>query len=234
MNQLNPTRTVYCEDAIAWLNSAAAITCCAAASLVTSLPDISEFPTYSLSQWKEWFVSTALLVLSRTPDSGVTIFYQSDIKLDGTWIDKGYLCQKAAEQAGHELLWHKIVCRVEAGQVTFGRPGYSHILCFSKGVRPELGSSTADVIPNLGAKAWERGMGIEACLLIGNFIKNQTSTATVVNPFCGHGSMLAVSNALGLAAEGVERSPKRAQLARELKVDLETKSWITLRPERGT
>ena len=221
-----PTRTVYCADAIEWLQSDDSVSACRDASLVTSLPDISEFPNYTLAQWKEWFIATAALVLSRTPDHGVAIFYQSDIKIDGTWVDKGYLCQKSAESTGHELLWHKIACRVKPGQVTFGRPAYSHVLCFSKKVRVEPGASTMDVLPELGEQVWERGMGLEACLLICNFIIERANTRTIVNPFSGHGSVLAAANATGLSAIGIERSPKRTQLAQELKLDFNLKRWI--------
>lgn len=212
-----PSRVVYCEDALVWLENSPILSGC---SLIASMPDISEFHGYTLAGWKEWFINTAKLVLSRTPDEGVTIFYQSDIKVDGVWVDKGYLCQKAAEALGHELIWHKIVCRIEPGKISFGRPAYSHILCFSQGVRiHDLGKSTADVIPEIGEKTWERGMGLEACVMIGKFIAEQTTTKTLVHPFCGQGSMIAVANALGLAAIGVERSPKRAEVARTLTVN---------------
>ncbi len=216
------TRSVYCEDAILWLESKEIQAGC---SFVTSMPDISEFPGHSLSDWKKWFIQTASLVLSRCPDDGVTIFYQSDIKVDGAWVDKGYLCQKAAEALGHELLWHKVVCRSPAGIATFGRPSYSHMLCFSKAVKAELSKSTADVIPDLGDKTWQRGMGLEACLIAAKFIAEQTSTTTIINPFCGEGSMLAVANACELHAIGIERSPKRAEKARTLQVVKEKPSW---------
>ena len=224
-NQQAPSRSVYCEDAITWLQNSSVLP---SASLVASLPDLSEFPKYSLEQWKQWFTSTAALILSKVPETGVAIFYQSDVKLDGLWIDKGYLVQKAAEQEGAELLWHKVVCRAQPGQATFGRTGYSHLLCFSKELRLELDASTADVLPEMGEKTWERGMGLNACWAIGNFIKEQTTCTTIVNPFCGHGSMLAVANALGLSAIGIERSAKRAEIARRISVDLERKSWINV------
>jgi hypothetical protein len=54
------------------------------------------------------------------------------MQVDGVWINKGYLVQKAAEQSGHLLLWHKLVCRVPPGVATFGKPSYHHMLCFSK------------------------------------------------------------------------------------------------------
>lgn len=207
-------RTVYCEDALEWLEQNPALVGC---SLIASMPDISEFTGFSLEQWKEWFYNTAKLVLSRTSEDCVTIFYQSDIKVDGVWIDKGYICQKAAEALGHQLIWHKIICRVAPGKATFGRPAYSHMLCFSKSFRlHDLSKSTPDVIPLMGDKTWERGMGYEACLMIGKFIAEHTNTKTLVHPFCGQGSMLAVANKLGLDAVGIERSPKRAEIARTL------------------
>jgi hypothetical protein len=184
------------------------------------MPDISEFPNYTLPMWKEWFINTATLVLSKTPEMGVTIFYQSDIKVDGVWVDKGFLCQKAAESLGHSLLWHKIICRVQPGKATFGRPAYSHVLCFSKCLRlVDLGKSTPDVIPDIGDKTWERGMGLNACEMIGKFIAEQTPTTTIVHPFCGQGGMLAMANSFGLDAIGIERSPKRAEVAKTLTVD---------------
>jgi hypothetical protein len=189
------------------------------------MPDISEFPGHSLNDWKAWFVQTASLVLSCTCPQGVTIFYQSDIKVDGTWVDKGYLCQKAAEALGHELLWHKVICRSPAGIATFGRPAYSHMLCFSKELRVDISKSTADVIPDLGDKTWQRGMGLEACLIVAKFIAEQTPSKTLINPFCGEGSMLAAANFIGLDAIGIERSPKRAEKARVLQILKENSSW---------
>jgi hypothetical protein len=215
-------RTVHCADAIEWLKSQDSLIGC---SLIASLPDISEFQGYSLSRWKEWFLETSTLILSKCPDDGVTVFYQSDIKHEGSWVDKGYLCQKAAEAAGMETLWHKIVCRYPPGTITFGRPAFSHMLCFSKGIRVDVSKSTMDVLPDIGDKTWERGMGMEACLLASKFILTQTNTRTIVHPFCGEGSMLAAANSMGLNAVGIDRSPKRTEKARTLKLILESKKW---------
>jgi hypothetical protein len=213
---------VHCADALLWLKEAPAL----AASFVASMPDISEFSGWSVPAWQEWFISTARLILSRTDPEGLTVFYQSDIKVEGLWVDKGFLVQRAAELEGHQLLWHKIACRVQPGQVTYGRPSYSHILCFSRNIRLDPGSATADVIPDLGEKTWERGMGLQACLMIAAAIRQHTKTTTVVNPFCGEGSMLAAANALGLDAVGVERSPKRAERSRLLQVQPDRSGWI--------
>jgi len=112
------------------------------------------------------------------------------------------------------LLWHKIVCRVAPGEITFGRPAYSHMLCFSQAVQADPARSTPDVLPDKGKTTWTRGMGLHACQLACTYILKQTSTRTVVAPFCGHGLVLAVANDLGLNSIGIELSRKRAAQAR--------------------
>lgn len=219
----NKKRFVYSEDAIEWLKSYEENE---PASFLGSLPDYSEFHSYTLSEWKEWFFSTAQLILNSTSPDGVSIFFQSDIKHEGVWIDKAFIVQKAAEALGHELLWHKIFCRFPAGTITFGRPSFSHMLCFSKNIRPDLSKSTADVIPDVGEKTWMRGIGLEASLLASNFVLKQTPTKLLINPFCGEGSVLAAANFVGLNAIGIERSPKRAQKARLLQVAPDGKSFL--------
>lgn len=220
----NSSREVLTSDALNWLSSQDK-NLLGAASFVASMPDISEFNNIGLDEWKNWFTSTAALIMSRCPDNGVAVFYQSDIKYEGLWIDKSYLVHKAAEQTGLSLLWHKIVCRVNPNIATFGKPSYSHILCFSKNLRlHDMSKSTPDVIGNLGDKTWVRGMGLENCLMIAEFIKKQTSSTKIIHPFCGEGAMLAAANFVGLDALGIERSPKRSQKARELLISVD-KKW---------
>src|SRR5205085_1790078 len=113
----------------------------------------------SLVAWKQWFIEAAALVVDKTPPDGVAIFYQTDVKKDGAWVDKGHLVQRAADDVGATLLWHKVVCRKAPGTVTFGRPSWAHLLCFSKGLRLDMGRSSADVLPEPGAVTWTRGMG---------------------------------------------------------------------------
>jgi len=211
-------REIYVTDALPWLAARTGAAAMAGCSFVTSMPDFSEFPSFTLSQWKTWFREAARAVLLSCPQDGVAIFYQTDIKVEGEWVDKAFLIQQAAAETGHALLWHKIVCKAPAGQATFGRPGYSHLLCFSKTVRAALPTSTADVVPGAGEVTWTRGMGVEACLAACRFIERETATRTVVDPFCGHGTVLAVANSLGMRAIGVELGGKRARKARALRL----------------
>ncbi len=211
-----PQRIIHCADSIPWLEEHRPVE---GASVITSLPDVSGLPELGLSEWKTWFVDAAKLCLEATPDDGVTIFYQTDIKVAGVWVDKGYLCQKAAESAGAELLWHKIFCRQPVGQTAFGRPGYTHLLCFSRGIRDVVARSYADVFASTGKMTWSRAMGLDACEFACRYVQSHTNSHLILDPFCGKGSVLAVANRRGLDAVGIELSKRRARKARSLTLE---------------
>ena len=213
-----PSRRVLCEDAVPWLEAQGVMP---GVSTFTSLPDVSELSPMTLADWRAWFVESARKVLRLTPPEGASLFFQTDVKRDGTWVDKGYLCMKAAELEGVPLLWHKVICRAPPGLATFGRPSYAHLLCFSRGLRADPGRSTADVVPQAGAMTWARAMPLQACVLACRFVAEETATRCVVDPFCGVGTALAVANALGLDAVGVERNRKRAERAERLVISRE-------------
>ena len=160
---------------------------------------------------------TVALICAQVAEAAPAVFYQTDVKLDGRWIDKGHLVAVGAERAGAECLFHKIVCRAPAGSATFGRPGYAHLMAFSRGLRLPLKESSADVLPGLGEMTWSRAMGTAACEEGCRFLVRSTECRVVVDPFCGLGTALAVANAYGMDAVGVERSAKRAARARELR-----------------
>lgn len=210
-----PTRIVHHGDGVAWLEGA---TLPADHAVVTSLPDVSEVPRLGYDGWRRWFIDTAALACRTVATSAVTIFFQTDVKREGVWIDKGFLAQLGAEAAGSHLLWHKIVCRAPAGTTTFGRPAYAHLLCFSRGLRLAPAQSSADVLPRLGEMPWARAMGTEACEATCRFLRAHTACRTVVDPFCGLGTMLAVANDQGMDAVGIELSAKRAARARLLQL----------------
>jgi hypothetical protein len=209
-------RVVHQGDGVAWLHET---TLPPDAAIVTSLPDLSELPELGLDGWQKWFLETATLACTKVTGDAVAIFYQTDIKIAGRWIDKAYLVQRAAEIAGVHQLWHKIACRVPPGTTTFGRPAYGHVLCFSRGLALDPGRSTPDVLPELGAMPWSRAMGTAVCSAVCRFLLDATACRTVVDPFCGLGTMLAVANAHGLDAIGVERSAKRVRKARALRIE---------------
>lgn len=191
----------------------------AQSSVVTSLPDVSEL-SLSLDDWKTWFVDAAKVVMRWVSADGVAIFFQSDIRHNGVWVDKGYLVQRAAEDVGAQLRWHRIVCRKPPGTRSLGRPSYSHLLCFGMGAGKKESKILPDVLPSAGEMPWSRAMGVEACRLACDYLLAETDTQTVVDPFCGKGTLLAVANAMGLNAVGVELSQKRCRAARNLVITL--------------
>lgn len=203
-------REVHCGDALEWLRGRAPQP---GTALLTSLPDFSEFPNHSLAAWQEWFDQAASAVLACCPPDGVALFYQSDVRVDGLWIDKSRLVQQAAQRQNKDLLWHKIVCRVPPGNPSFGRPGYAHLLCFSAGLRLPPQRSFADVLVSGGKATWARGIGLETCRLVCRFLRRQTPVHTLIAPFCGQGLALAVAEEHGLRAIGIEKSPQRARQA---------------------
>ncbi len=207
-------RTIHCTDGVAWLERQRFDE---GVAVITSLPDVSEL-TLGFEAWREWFSETTRLVCERLHPRGVAVFFQTDIKRDGRWVDKAYLVQRGAERAGSSQLFHKVVCRAPVGMTTFGRPAYAHLLAFSRDLRVEPGESTADVLPRLGEMPWARAMGVEACEAAVTFVKERAQAKVVVDPFCGLGTVLAVANRHGLEAIGVELSRKRAEKAQTLEV----------------
>ncbi len=187
-------------------------------AIVTSLPDVSELPELGpgLDGWKRWFVAAAAQLM-RWPAPGMpSLFFQTDIRHHGVWVDKAFLVQQAAENVGATLIFHKIVCRHAAGTLTQGRPSYSHLLAVSLGAPIIAKKPSADVLPDSGEMSWSRAMGTRACEAACRFLLDETAARRVVDPFCGKGSVLSVANALGLDALGIELSAKRCRAARRL------------------
>lgn len=187
------------------------------ACAVTSLPDVSEVGL-ALPVWRAWFLEAVQLVVNSVPDENAALFFQSDIKREGVWIDKGALVIRAAEDAGAHILFHKIVCRRPPGMLTMGRPGYTHLIAVSRAMKCPDVLPIPDVIVDAGRQPWVRAMGIRGAAHAVRFARDQAGAKTIFDPFCGVGTVLAVANALGLDALGVEKARKRCEQARLLTV----------------
>ncbi len=139
-----PARTIHVGDGLAFLASAPLPPTHA---IVTSLPDASELPALSPEAWRAWFVDAAARCCAAVAPTAVAVFYQTDVLRDGRWVDKGHLVGEGAARAGLACVFHKIVCRATPGTATFGRPGFAHLLAFSRTLRLAPAQSSAD---NLG------------------------------------------------------------------------------------
>lgn len=210
----SPAREVHHAEAFAWMRARGRID---GACAITSLPDVSEV-NLSLAAWRVWFRSAAALVLDAVPDESAALFFQSDIKHDGEWIDKGSMVIRAAEETGARVLFHKVVCRRPPGMLTNGRPGFTHFIAVSRAMKCPDVLPIPDVIDDAGESKWVRAMGVRAAAHAARFAKEQVGARMVLDPFCGVGTVLAVANAVGLDAIGVELNRKRCEQSRELRV----------------
>ncbi len=215
------TRRVIQAEALSWLDANPADD---GVSVVTSLPDVSELPELGVAAWRAWFVGAVRRVVRWVPASGVAIFYQSDVRQGGAWIDKGYLVMRGGEEEGATVLWHKIVCRKPPGTIALGRPSYSHMICLSLTPRHAPRRPGPDVLPDAGYMPWSRATGVSACRVACRFLRDETPTRTVVDPFCGRGTVLAIANAMAFDAVGIDISAKRCRAARALFFGDETTS----------
>lgn len=210
----SPRREVHCADALAWMRTWGGV---AGGAVVTSLPDVSEM-RMPLPAWRAWFLDAVKQAVEVVPATGAALFFQSDIKREGRWIDKGAMVVRAAEDAGAHVLFHKIICRRPPGLLTYGRPGYTHLIAVSRALRCPEALPIPDLVVDAGRLPWVRAMGIRAAAHAIRFARDHAGATTIVDPFCGVGTVLAVANQLGLSSIGVDRSVKRCAEARLLKV----------------
>jgi len=207
-------REVHCAEALGWMRARGRIE---GACAVTSLPDVSEV-NLSLPAWRAWFLGAVALVVDAVPETSAALFFQSDIKRDGVWVDKGSMVIRAAEDAGAHILFHKIVCRRPPGMLTYGRPGYTHLIAVSRAMKCPDVLPLPDIITDAGRQPWVRAMGVRAAAQAVRFARDEVGAKTIFDPFCGVGTVLAAANALGLDALGVELSRKRCEQARALEI----------------
>jgi hypothetical protein len=208
-----PRRQVFHADARVWLAEHSPLVGC---SVITSLPDLSELPRLDGDAWRAWFVEAAAQVIRALPPGGIAIFFQSDVLHRGLWVDKGALVSEAARSASADCLFHKIVCRKPAGSASFGRAAYAHMLGFARGLELSHRYPRMDVLPDGGYRPAVKAMGVLACRDACLTVLRETRTRTVVDPFCGYGTVLAVANTLGMDSIGVDLSAKMCRKARSL------------------
>jgi hypothetical protein len=75
-----------------------------------------------------------------------------------------------------------------------------------------------DIITDAGRLTWVRAMGVRAAAHAVRFARDHAKAHVIFDPFCGVGTVLAVANALGLDAIGVEKAKKRSEQSRTLSI----------------
>lgn len=121
-----------------------------------------------------------------------------------------------------------------------GRPKYSHFLCYrkSKFSPTEMGiieeskryRTAMFAVPDIfyrGEMIWAKGIGLDCCFVGVRFLRDVVHAKTVVDPFCGKGTVIAVANLLGVNALGVEISRKRCRNASRIQLGAELISSVS-------
>ena len=205
-----PTRQVVCGDSLEWLPKQKNLDC-----IMASLPEMEELGM-NVTEYEVFFRTATALCLEAVKEDGYCIFLQTDRKHHGL-IDKQYLVTDEAYQQGYHTVWKKIALKKDPGKTDLYRPGYSHMTCFTK--KGKVGKSLPDVV-FAGETTYTHAFGVDAVALCMQYAK-ENGVKTVVDPFCGSGTTLAVANAMGLNAVGVEILKKYCEMARKLKIDID-------------
>lgn len=178
--------------------------------IVTSLPDAMEVGLAITGDYQRWVHEAVLLCASRVRDDGLLVFYQTDRKVDGQWLSKPAVIIPAAGR----MLWHKIVLRRDVGKRDLYRPGYAHLLAFSRAGR--IGAASPDVL-HAGKSLWKHGMGFAAATFVAEYGRGFGGGQSFCDPFCGHGTSLIAAVRAGFGTvTGIDRDPECCERARML------------------
>lgn len=200
-------REVICADSLPWMSSHAG-----SGAVVTSLPDADECDM-SFDAWLRWFDEALSLSMLTARDDCPAIFYQTDRKIDGRLVSKSQLCHDVAARHGYRCLWHKIVLRRGVGATDLFRPTYTHLIAFSRNGKP--GRASPDVM-ECGRMVYPNAMGYIPARFAVEFCRSLD--APIIDPFCGHGTVLAMADRIGLSSVGLDILPEQCIHARRLTI----------------
>ena len=201
-------REVIHDDAINWLKHQKSLP-----NVVTGICDMEEMNETDADKYLQFFSTVAALIFSKLDPYGYAIFIQTDRKYQRALIDKSHILSTIAYENGMKIIWHKIVLHRDVNSTNLHRPTYAHMLCYSK-----LGSTGAafpDVIP-VSYALYKNGTPVEAAVRAVKFIKdNNKHDTTIIDPFVGRGTILAVANNLGLRAVGIDIDQDQVSRAKQ-------------------
>jgi hypothetical protein len=181
-------------------------------AIITSLPDMDEIGLPK-RDWIEWIQDTSLNLIQCLDDKGVIFFYQTNRKHNGQVIDKMNLISKVFYENDYKLVCSKIVLKQEPNTINLFRPTFTNLFAFSK--KLTSGKATPDVI-HAGKMLYKNAMGFEACKLAIDYIKTKVATETILDPFCGMGSVLKISKDNGFNAIGIDILPTMCDSSKSL------------------
>lgn len=202
-------RTVYQADALDWLRENAQ-----RGPIVTSPPDMQE-TGQEYREWRQWYLHALYSCMAAQGENLPAVFYVTDRRYRGELLSKAGFVLRMAGQVHRKVLWHKIALRLKPGTEDSRRPGFVHVIAVGgSGCSPgfDTPSSAWPDVFDMGPRLYKNGMGVEAARMAVGYCSRFGST--IVNPFCGRGTVLAVAEERGLDAVGVDSDPDMCELAR--------------------
>lgn len=181
-------------------------------SVVTSVPDPQNALGDSHDDPWEFFDDCIRAAVRATAPDAPVVFRQTDRRSNGTISKAKRVFDVLDEYPQYRLLWHKIALQRDVGSMDLFRPTYAHVLAFGPdGVGP--GERTPDVIQG-GKKLYDDGIGFNTTETALAFAGQHSGT--IVDPFCGRGTIPVMADALGYTAIGVDLDPEQVEYARTL------------------
>jgi len=142
-------------------------------------------------------------------DDGIIFFYQTDRRYKGQIIDKKSIISNHFLNVGkYNNVFSKIILTHTPHTINFYRPTYSNLFAFSK--KQTSYNKQPDVIMS-GKKIYKNAMGYNAITLCIDYLKKKDIKGTIIDPFCGKGSVLKIANDFGYNAIGVDIEPQHVK-----------------------
>jgi len=203
-------REIICTNAIRWLEEQPDNSL---PSAVTGIPDTHTIQKdMTTAEYMQFIRIASSLIMKKVRPDQYCIFILTDRKGDGIWIDKGHQIIDMALSLDMKQLWHKII--VNKQSVNFIMASYSHFLCFSKAGTP--GKPTPDVMER-GDIVYRYATGQIPTRIAIEFLAGKTDT--VLDPFVGQGTVVAMANAYGMKGIGIDIDPEQCEKAKLLKLE---------------
>lgn len=181
--------------------------------IVTGIADQSELDI-TMDAYKHWVRDTLSSFFQKVSPKGYIVLVFTDRRHDGQLFSKAQVAFEVAKQAQFKTLWHKIIPVTEIGKViNLGRHiGFSHLLCFSQNGRP--GYASPDILTP-GPRAWKNGFTQVTIEFIVNYLLQVMPDKVLVDPFCGHGDLLAYAKSKGIRVFGIDINQKVVDIAKK-------------------
>lgn len=177
----------------------------------TGIPDAAEVGDGSVEEWRPFFRTAVRECIRRVnPDNGVAVFYQTDRRYNGALEPKSFMVIEEAVALGFRVLWHKVA--VGGLGTNLFRPNFSHIVAVGA-PNATSGKAFPDVIQQ-GPKVYPNAIDNASLPLLADFLKRR-GTTSVLDPFCGYGTIASICASRGMSTVSIDIDPDQVARTRK-------------------